>query len=519
MRMRAAVGSMARWGSAAVLVSALAAPSAATAADPAVDPAITALRAAMVTELNNHSTIQGPEDAKSYRILFDAFLKMTKPPMPIGALFNLRTVHPKMQEWPAVAAWAEANPGMADAIIACKPSYVKRKGKMGVVRRASGTSILGLPYGEEQVSSEYRSAGLMVAIGVDGNLRNNQFPYMVAAETIAAYATAEIYRRMDTGKTDEAIDLAVANLWVLRQLSDRRFVAEKRESIDMLTAALANLRDVFHLYLDKISVEHFSDLARNDIPQLLLLRRRLELPEADRIVAESLLRSVFDAQDQPIEERFASVFGAIQASEAPLELFGAVQRWRAIGRVHASLRSSQERLKLVYDDWWRRWQLLEYEETLDLPTEFERLNAVRFAAVAYALDPIEDLFPLRNRLIASINGTAMASGLCAYRRFYGNFPNDREKIYGQYLRQTQSDIDPYDNEYGLFLYKLLDVRTALDTPEGRLWLEPGQCMLWARGDDHQDHGGTQHTDGTTHGTDFVLWPPIQALERQAGLVP
>lgn len=488
------------------------------AAAPVAAQASTDARGKLIAELNNHSTVQGPDDAKSYRILFDAYLKMTKPPQTISRDFNLRTIHVKMPDWAAVSGWAEANPGMAEAILKCKPRYERQKGSTAA-KRTGGTSIVGLPYGEEKVPSEYREAGLMVVIGAEGNLRDNRFPYLAAVETIAAYSTAETYRLLEAGKVKEAGELTVATLYVLRQFCDRRFISEKRDSIDMLIDALGNLRDQFWTYLDKISVEQFTTMARNEIPPLLLLRRRLELPEGDRIAAEALIRSVFDEQEQPIESKFAQVFGHVQAAQTPLELFGAIERWRMIGRVHASLPATLERLKLVYDDWWRRWQLLEYEPTLDLPTEFERLNPVRYAAVAYSLEPLEDLFPLRDLLIANINGTAMAAGLCAYHRHFGSYPNDKEKIYAQFVRKTQSDLDPFDYQYGRFLYRLLSTRTALDTPDGRIWIEPGAGLLWARGDDHQDNSAATHTDSGSSGSDVVIWPPVRALARQQGLLP
>ena len=84
-------------------------------AAPGQDPVQAVLR-----ELNSHKSIQGTEESKSYRILFDAYLELTPPPFDVGELFNQTTIYPEMRGWLAVAGWAESNPGMAEAILSSK---------------------------------------------------------------------------------------------------------------------------------------------------------------------------------------------------------------------------------------------------------------------------------------------------------------------------------------------------------------------------------------------------------------
>ena len=136
-------------------------------------PAVAQPRA-VLEKLNDHHSVKGTEQSKSYRLLFDAFLQLDPPPMEISASFNLATIHPKMSDWAVVSSWAESNGGMADAILQC-----------------TDRNILGLPYGIEQADSKYRDANLVAAIGVGGSLRQNEFRYLGAIEVIAAYATAE----------------------------------------------------------------------------------------------------------------------------------------------------------------------------------------------------------------------------------------------------------------------------------------------------------------------------------------
>jgi hypothetical protein len=445
--------------------------------------------------------VSGTEESKSYRVLFDAYLKMSKPPQPVGPAFNLNTIHPGMPEWKAVSDWAESNPGMAEAILECR-------------RR----NILGLPYTDGNVEPAWRDAGLMAVIGAGGSLRRTQFPYLHAIDVIAACATADIYQLMEAGKAPEALDLAVALNWVLRQVCDRQFLVEKKHAIQLLIDALANLRDVMYRYRDRLDPAELTALAKYDIPALRPDRNRLHVPEGDRIVAEALLEEVFNPADHQADpELFAGAFATIQAADAPLTRFGAARRWRMIAAVHGSLQASKERLELIYDDWWRRWRVQEYDALLDTPTQFERTNPVRYAAVIYSMQDIAEAFSLRNQLIAAVNGTAVAAALNAYRRTYEVYPDDKEKIYGQFVRKGISDIDPFDEEFGRLRYRRVDSPDAVNALPGRLRLEPGECILYSKGHDHQDGRARDHADDGAAG-DLVLWPPVKALAREQKLI-
>src|SRR5882724_9740842 len=85
-----------------------------------------------IKKLNSDKSVVGTDDIKSYKILFNAYLELTKPPQTVGSAFNLNTIHPKMSNWSAVSGWAESNPKMAEAILSCRDKV-----------------IIGLPYGRE----------------------------------------------------------------------------------------------------------------------------------------------------------------------------------------------------------------------------------------------------------------------------------------------------------------------------------------------------------------------------------
>lgn len=453
----------------------------------------------VLRRLNDHSSVNVSDDAKSYRVLLDAYLEMTTPPWPIDDLFNLRTIHPNMSGWDRVADWAEANPHMSQAL-----------------KEAKERTVFGLQYGQNAVPAAYQDAELYVTISIDDVRVGPRFPYLEAIKVIASYGTAEGYRLLEAGEVDEAMEVYASTIWVLRQCADRQFLGEKLPSIEMLSGLLGNLRDVFYVYMDEISPAQYTDISRNEIEWLRPTRDRLEMPEGDRIVAEAIIESVF-VGDRADPQQFREVFGAIQASDAPLTRFGAARRWEMIAHVHAELQPTLDRLQLIYDDWWRRWRVQEYDPILDIPSEFDRTNRVRYGAVTFSAQDIEHLFDIRNVLVVQVNGTAMAAGLCAYRRTFNTYPSDQSMIYATFTRKV-SDVDPYSRGYDPLRYRKIDgSRHAIDGPFGRVWAEPGECILYSRGPDLEDNQGRVHAVDVPD-ADIVIWPPVRALSREAGLV-
>jgi hypothetical protein len=455
----------------------------------------------VIRTLNDQPTVKATDRNKSYRTIFDAYLELGDPPRPIGPEFNLVTIHPGMEGWDAVAGWAEASPELAAAIVACKEKL-----------------IFGLPYGRDEVDSAYRQADLVADVAGNGSLKSLEFPYLDAIDEIAAFSTAECYRRFEAGETEPGLDLALSTLFVVRQLCDRDFLEEKMRSTQLLSNMLQNFRDFLYLYQDAMTSDQLREIAWWEIPYLQPDRSRLLMPEADRVVAEALIREVFDEQTGAADpQKFADTFAEIQAEEAPLTRFGAAARWRMIAPVHGSLEASLERLTLIYDDWWRRWRIQEYDPLLDFKTQFERTNPVRYAAVIYSMQDIESLFSVRNQLIAEVNATSLAAGLCAYRLTFGNYPDDIEKTYAQFVRK-RSDADPFDREFREFSYRRIDSGSkAVDTLDGRVRIATGEATFWSRGVDHEDDGGVEHRfDGSTD--DLIMWPPMRTIQRQQNVI-
>jgi len=453
----------------------------------------------ILREVNTSRSVAGTDASKSYRILFDAYLRMTAPPMPIGPGLNHTTVHPGMDRWNEIAGWAESNQAMAEAVIT-----------------AQDRAMFGLPYGKSEVSADYQEAGLYADVAVDGDLRRSSYPYLHAIDKISTLCIAEAYRRMEAGDAHGSLQLMVGYLFMLRSACDREFMNEVFYSIAMLNEALANLRDVVWVYLDEVSPAELAEIAMDHIPFLRPDRNRLFMPEGDRTVAAALIRSIFDeATGQPDRDAFARTFAGIQAADEPFTRFGAMRRWRMIADIHDSRESSLNRLNLVYDDWWRRWRVQEYDPILAIPTEFSRTNPIRYAAVVFALQNIQDLFGVRNELIAAVNGTAVALGTAGYMRSLGRYPSETTPMFATFIRK-RSDTDPFDTSFGRLRYLSSNQPRTIDTPYGRVELPRNVPLVYSRGRNLEDDRATRHSDDGVVG-DIIYWPPMKALQRAQGL--
>ncbi len=440
---------------------------------------------------------------QSYLEIFDGYLDMTSPPMDVGDALNQTTVWPKMSGWSKVSAWAKANASMST-----------------VLQGVQGKLSIGLPYGVDSVSSAYKSKNLFadVRIGTAGE-EIVSLPYLNAIETIAVWSAAEQYRLCEESKYDEALTQGISTARMLRQLCDRDMVAEKFVAFRLLGECLSVQRDIMWSYLSEIPAEVYRKFATKEYPFLQPgdneRMKRLEMPEGDLKVAEIILVEVFDADGDPIPDKMSSVFGMMQSSDAPFTRFGASRRWEILATVHGSQAATQEKLTEVYDDWWRRWRIRQYDPIQALPTEFSRINEIRYAVVVESVSDMREMFEARNRLIVQVNGTVLSAGLCGYFVENGRWPNDLEKAYVKYIPK-RFNFDPFDKSYGQFLFRYLGTRNAsVDTEFGRI--EVDGCMVYARGEDNSDENATESSlDGSTG--DMVVWPALRAVARKQGLL-
>ena len=442
------------------------------------------------------------ESGLSAPLLMEAYLAMSSPPVPVGGEFNLTTIWPGMNGWEAVSNWAAANEKMGE-----------------IIMEVQSRPMLGMRYGRSNVPSSWNQADLVIDVAPGGDLTRIDYLYIDAVDVIIAYATAEFYRRLEAGEYKSAFEFGLAYLRIIRQGCEQDMLEEKLWFMDNLSAAFSTHRDAMYAYLDKIPASVYQMLGTKEYPFLKATDdqrlRRLELPEGDRIHIEVLLESVFDSRGQADQRKFADIFGRLQARQAPHTRFGSKKQWARLAQYHSTLDLSKEKLEDVYDDWWRRWRMRQFEAIMDLPNEFSGLNEVRYAAIRLAVKDLEEVFFARERLVSDINGTIYSAGLCAYYKQYQKWPADLSPVAPTYAMK-RFNFDPYNMDYGGMVYVLLQSRKALETLRfGQLWVEG--CMLYTLGRDNIDGGAQEVSDNGEIG-DLLLWPPTRQLAREQGKI-
>jgi len=448
------------------------------------------------------------EKNRSYIPIFEAILKMTPPPAPVGAAFNPSTIWPGMTGWSKVSEWAKANPGLGEALI---------KAQDGVA--------LAMPYGSV-IDPKFTEAGICVRLGDGQTMAAIEYPYLSKMHEVSTWAVAEMYRLGEEGKFDDAFKIAIANLRVLRQCCDQRTIREKTFFMELLAEGLSVNRDFMWTYLDKISASQYQEaglrgyafLRQTDVERL----KRLEMPEADQVIQVAVLRETFTEDGQPDPDRFAAIWGPLQARDKPLSRFGAAKFWRIVADYHGSLDASELRLGHIYDDWWRRWRMRPFDPIQEIETVLSKTNATKYAALMLTVTDMQSVFDLRQQLIVEINGTAMAAGLCGFYKTNSVWPSTFAMIfpihaikrlnYDPFVKRADARGMP-DN--GPLMYMRFSEPTKVISEWGEVLVS--NFALYSLGFNLLDDDASEHTRNAKGG-DMVLFPALRALARQQKLI-
>ena len=441
-----------------------------------------------------------PPKSRAATFLWPAWIKAT--PMPgDGAVPMPADIWSGMPDAEAWTKWAAQNGGLTKALQEARPAIV-----------------LGVPYGDASADAGAKAKGLVATPG--SAIGEAAFPYLRAVRGYAAFAVLEMHRLAAQKKFDEAFTVGIDALRMLRGAAEQRMSMEKAVALELLASSLEAHRVFVADHLGQVPAEVLQRVALKEYP---FLRpgdgeklKRLEMPEGDVIVAEGTFAETFGADGQPAAAAFAERFGAAQAASAPITRFGAAAEWRAIADMHGSMDASKERLVSVFDDWWRRWRMPPYDPMNESPSEYSRLNPVRYAAVSLLAGDIERVFRLRLRVAAEIDGTCVAMGLCGFHAANrGQWPADLGRLFPQFALRKMN-MDPYSRKYGSFEYRDVgDKPQPIDTAWGQV-MATG-CVLWSVGGDHEDGNFAKHDPPDGVG-DLVMWPPPRQLAQKAGLL-
>lgn len=455
-------------------------------------------------QLNTHESVSATADETCWQVIAPPLRALAGAPDTQEPL-TPRSIWPGMADWEAVSAWAQSGTGLREAI-----------------ETASKRPSFGLKYGRESVEAADIELNLFVDLGQpDDRLLLPTFPYLEAIGRMTTWTVAETYRLAEAGQAEAGLTLLLDQLMVLRKLADREFQQEKQTAIHMINEGLEVFRGVMYRYLKDLSPAFLKRLAYVEIGSLRPGRVSLFMPENDRKLCEALLANAFDpAMGTPDSVEFPAVFTDVQTVDRPLQRFGARNRWEALRRNHDSLEQSNERLHLIFDDWWRRWRSDDMTQMgsliLDKQSQFELMNVGRFAAIDAVIHDMQELFDARARMLVEVNATATAAGIAGYKQDRGVYPKEMRIAFGITVDKAFA-VDDYaliaDDYRPWFVYRYISKRRELDVGKIRVWLEPGTGLLYSAGRDGMDGLGTLHVDEQGRG-DLIIWPPPLELVRE-----
>ncbi|MDA1105014.1 MAG: hypothetical protein O2855_00265 [Planctomycetota bacterium] len=460
----------------------------ATAQEPGEGPA------GVIRELNGPDAKLSDDNKKSGPRVFLEWIKVPAPPAGRSV-----EVWPGMKDWSKVSAWAQGASALGDILVTTQ-----------------NARSLGLPYGMDGVSPAFQEKGISVDFGTGDDFGIVTYGYLDAVRGIGVYAAAEMYRAAEAKDWTRAFDVGVAWLRFLRLVADREMMAESACALAELESALSVHRDFLWRYRDAIpaevckraSLKQYPFLHAGDGERLEVL----ELPEGDRLLAKAVMEQRTFSGDEPDEVQFVELYGAKDSADAPLMRFGTVKMWERIASHHGARAASIERLDGMYDDWHRRWRSNPYGRLSEVPTMRSKTNALRYAAVIFSIQDLQEFFAARKRVIASINGTALAAGLCSYRWSYeGRWPSAVKAAHAAHIVK-RFDFDPFDKQGQTLSYRTFEGSKNLQVPGGSVSVP--EVMLWSLGMDGKNDNLSSHTDDGSKG-DILLWPPVRELQRES----
>ncbi|MBL8762758.1 MAG: hypothetical protein JNM07_00635 [Phycisphaerae bacterium] len=461
---------------------------------------------------------------RSDLVVLPALAKMTPPPEAVELVGRAILIPAKAASFAPAKAWAEAPP--QKAVLESLAAVTKEDNFQSAM-------YFGQPYGVEGVPIELVKAELYSELGDPPTLANARFLYLRRLEWAASLAHVEATRLLAAGDADAAMKTMLNWLFFSRQIAERETLGEKRWGVKQVELALERLRDL--AYTDFRAPTHGLDVVKiQEINKRLRDREgflgleRLRLPRADRIAAEQLIGRVFVPKGNANPEAFGPMMAQVSTRDRPLRLFSESGRWTALAAQHAGWFETLDRLEKIANDWSRRWALEAFDPVLRTPTDFEKIDRVKYATIVAAMGDAKSLFDARQRLRAEAVGTRTALGMYGYFLKQKTFPPEGglSAIRPEFVPLLEND--PYNSgkrPLEFFVPIRDQVFGPRETPRPHtvrvfndfgnvavdISLGQDQFVLYSVGPD--DSKGFAK-EAAKDGGDYLIWPPMVSLYRQ-----
>ncbi len=369
-----------------------------------------------------------PPDLRADQIVLSAIAAMSPAPEGAATALHAALVTTKSASWRALEAWAIA-PEQQSAIEA-----VRKVGEPG--KRFAYLQ----PYGAGAVDGSLRAKGLYTELGEPPILAAARFEHLRGLDRLGALVQVEATRLGALGKASEALTLMVAWTHFSRLLAEREFAPEMRWGLRNLVIGLQRSLDVVRTYGADLTDTQVGG-AIESLNERNLALDRLRLPRGERIAGEQILARAFVERGGASASGFGSTMALVTSTERPLLQFGEAARWQDAAAGHAGTFDTTDTLAGVFKDFELRWGLRQDDRILTTSSEFQRMDATRYSAVARVAQAFPSLFEARQRVLAEAAGARMALAAAAFRIRHNTFPVALSASRPAYIKVVEKD--PY----------------------------------------------------------------------------
>lgn len=435
--------------------------------------------------------------------------------------------------------------GWADALawVTSAPQQEALKALQSITRKSDPREPIafGLTYGTDGIPVELIRAKAYVELGDPPTLAAAQVMYLPMLDTLAAVVNVEITRLVGEGKIEEAAALCVDWVVFARQMADRQLFQEAKWGFEQMNGGLERLRDaVYTDFRDQklLKPEAIKQLlTRLDDMRGVLSIDRIKFPKADELGAEQVVSRVFVPRKGPDERVFGTTLASIGAAGRPLRLFAEAARWQAAATGHKDQIDTSSMLDRVYGDFSSRWRVDFYDRRQMQPYEYGRMSTTDFAVIAATLPDMSSLIELRQRLRVEAVGTRLSLAILGSTYVRKEFPPTVASVRPSWQVELEKDPFNIDSTMGnknpmQYFVPIRDTKARFGPKEdprphdvnivagsGRNFAVPigeDQFIIYSLGSDTRKNWAerVQNTIKKVEGADYIVWPPMIALERQ-----
>lgn len=463
---------------------------------------------------------------RSDKILLPAIAGMDARPKGLDDRHRAALLPAGKPGWDEAASWAQKAPQQA-ALTALKSVTGARDWRKA--------HAFGLPYGVDGIEPRLVRANLYVDLGDPPLLAAAKYGYIEGLDALAILANVEATRLARDGKPNESLQVLAALLYLGRQMVDRQMSIEAKWGLDVMAETYERLRDV--IYTDRASAtpaltaENLKDLLGKldveDAAQAYVSLDRAKFPQGDLIAAEQLIERVFDASGGPDGRTFASTMSRLGANQFPLRLFCEAGKWAAVMGMQAPRDEQLRKARGLHQDGVFRWPLSRFDPSMSRAWEVQKLDKTKNAVAAAAVPDYRPFFAQRVVCIAEERGTRSAIGAVGFAVEQRQYPPTIAAIRPRWVKNL--DDDPMNTiikqpggkgPYGYFIPDAkgleMEVVVGRNPPFSKL-IKNDTFVMYSLGGDHADRKAkrVQNTEARTEiAADYLIWPPLLALERE-----